>query len=205
MLLKANWKDGKFEGKVIPRGSFVSSIGNLAKETSLTPDEIRTALKHLISTKEITKQGYSKFTVFTVNNYDCYQNVPKQNTNQIPNNSHSIPILFPTIEERKNIYDDGDDIYTRARELATELLGKHWGKSPTEIDVDRVRNLIVEYQGGNVLISEEKILLLEYAFESSSRACVVNWNYVYGIMDNLKARNIKTIDEAYEYDVANGR
>lgn len=103
MLLKANWKDGKFEGKVIPRGSFVSSIGILANETSLTNDEVRTALKHLISTKEITKQSYSKYTVFTVNNYAEYQDVPKQNPNQIPSSSHSIPNLFPTIEEKKEV------------------------------------------------------------------------------------------------------
>lgn len=101
MLLKANWKDGKFEGKVIPRGSFVSSIGILANETSLTNDEVRTALKHLISTKEVTKQSYSKYTVFTVSNYAEYQDVPKQNPNQIPSSSHSIPNLFPTIEEKK--------------------------------------------------------------------------------------------------------
>lgn len=103
MLLKANWKDGKFEGKVIPRGAFVSSIGNLAKETSLTNDEVRTALKHLISTKEVTKQSYSKYTVFTVNNYAEYQDVPKQNPNQITSSSHSIPNLFPTIEEKKEV------------------------------------------------------------------------------------------------------
>lgn len=103
MLLKANWKDGKFEGKVIPRGSFVSSIGNLAKETNLTNDEIRTALKHLIFTKEITKQSFSKHTVFTVNNYAEYQDIPKQIANQSPSSSHSIPTLFPTIEEKKEI------------------------------------------------------------------------------------------------------
>ena len=103
MLLKANWKDGRFEGKVIPRGSFVSSIGTLAKETALTNDEVRTALKHLISTKEITKQSFSKFTVFTVNNYSEYQDVPKQNPNQIPSSSHAIPTLFPTIEEKKEV------------------------------------------------------------------------------------------------------
>ena len=101
MLLKANWKDGKFEGKVIPRGSFVSSIGILAKETSLTNDEVRTALKHLIFTKEITKQNFSKFTVFTVVRYNDYQELPKQVPNQIPSSSQPVPNLFPTIEEDK--------------------------------------------------------------------------------------------------------
>ena len=31
-LLKANWKDGKFEGKVIKRGSFVTGRKKLAEE-----------------------------------------------------------------------------------------------------------------------------------------------------------------------------
>lgn len=97
MLLKANWKNGEFKGKHIPRGSFVSSFGKLAEETQLTVDEVRTAVKHLISTKEITKQAYSKFTVFTVKNYDAYQFVPSN----CPNESQAIPERFPTKEEYK--------------------------------------------------------------------------------------------------------
>lgn len=97
MLLKANWKEGNFRGTTVPRGSFVSSIAKLAEETQLTPDEVRTAIKHLIKTHELTKQSYSKYTVFTIKNYAMYQNVPSNSTS----NSHSIPKLFPTIEEKK--------------------------------------------------------------------------------------------------------
>lgn len=99
MLLKANWKDANFRGTTVPRGSFVSSIGKLAEETQLTPDEIRTAIKHLICTNEITKQSYSKYTVFTVKNYDAYQNFPSNS----PSSSQPVPKLFPTIEEKKEI------------------------------------------------------------------------------------------------------
>lgn len=72
-LLKAYWKDTKIEGKIIPRGSFVSSVGKIAEELSLTPMEVRTALKHLNLTNEITSKGTSRNTVFTVTNYDLYQ------------------------------------------------------------------------------------------------------------------------------------
>ena len=72
-LLKAYWKDTKIEGKIIPRGSFVSSIGNIAEELVLTPMEVRTALKHLKSTNELTSKGTNRNTVFTVTNYDLYQ------------------------------------------------------------------------------------------------------------------------------------
>lgn len=112
MLLEANWKDGNFKGVAVPRGSFVSSISKLSDKTNLTVDEVRTALKHLKSTNEITSKSHSKFTVFTVKNYCVYQDVPEQLTEQAPSYSqadteqspskpHSIPNLFPTIEEKK--------------------------------------------------------------------------------------------------------
>ena len=114
MLLKANWKDGKFKGIDIERGSFVSSLSKIADETRLTVDEVRTAIKHLRSTNEITSKSHSKFTVFTVKNYTLYQDVPEQVPSkipdssqpvpeQVPSKSHAIPTLFPTIEEVKNI------------------------------------------------------------------------------------------------------
>lgn len=101
MLLKANWREGVFEGKVIPRGSFVTSVKTLAAELGLTEDEIRTAIKHLVSTKEITKQTTNKYTVISMVNYDMYQSDYQTNPKQIPFNSQTIPKLFPTIEEVK--------------------------------------------------------------------------------------------------------
>ncbi len=89
MLLKANWKDGVFRDTTVPRGSFVSSIAKLAEETGLTNDEVRTAISHLIRTKEITKQSTNKYTVFTVVNYALYQDIPEQSpicSRSIPNN-----------------------------------------------------------------------------------------------------------------------
>lgn len=79
MLLAAWWKDGKYKGNDIFRGSFPSSIAELSKETNLTENEIRTAIKHLKSTGEITSKSHSKYTVFTVKNYDAYQSNHNQN------------------------------------------------------------------------------------------------------------------------------
>ena len=90
-LLKANWKESKFEGNVIQRGSFVSSIDILANETGLTSDEVRTAIKHLILTGELTKQSTNKYTLFSVVNYDLYQPVSQAEPKQAPSYSQSIP------------------------------------------------------------------------------------------------------------------
>ena len=100
-LLKANWKDGKWQGKDIPRGSFVSSLPRLSEETALTMREIRTAISHLKSTGEVTVKTYSKYSVFTIKNYDSYQANDTQNDRQATGKRHSNDILTTTIEEKK--------------------------------------------------------------------------------------------------------
>lgn len=49
-------------------------------------------------------------------------------------------------------------------------------------------------------VSEEKKALLVYAFEQASLAGAVNWNYINAIYRNFRARNIKSVDDAYDYD-----
>lgn len=138
MLLKANWKDGKFMGTTVPRGSFVSSIDALARETKLTSDEVRTAIKHLKKTNEITKQSTNKFTIFTVVNYASYQDVSQATPNQDPSRSQTITKLFPTIEEikkeikkedNKNICASPDKKETE-RQLILEFFDRIWALYP---------------------------------------------------------------------------
>ncbi len=103
MLISAYWKDGNYKGILIPRGSFPSSISDLAKETNLTENEIRTTLKHLKSTGEITSKSTNRFTVFTVNNYNLYQSINEQDYKQNTNNSQAInkPLTSTILKEYK--------------------------------------------------------------------------------------------------------
>lgn len=103
MLLKANWKDGNFKGTTVPRGSFISSIGKLADETALTVREVRTGISHLKLTGEVTSKAFSKYTVFTVKNYDLYQSSDTKSDKQVTSKRHSNDMLTTTIEEKKEI------------------------------------------------------------------------------------------------------
>lgn len=85
-LLSANWKESRYEGNVIPRGSFVTGRKKLAEELGLTEQEIRTALKHLISTSELTIKKTNKFSIISVKNYERYQEVNQQTNQQLTNN-----------------------------------------------------------------------------------------------------------------------
>ena len=82
-LLMANFTDGRFEGKEIKRGQFVTSLPNLAKQTKLSIRQVRVALDHLIMTGELTNKSYTKFRVITVVNYDKYQSNDRQIDSQM--------------------------------------------------------------------------------------------------------------------------
>ena len=86
-------------GETIPRGSFVTSLDSLAKELGLSVQEIRTALKHLISTGELTSKSTNKYRIITVVNYEMYQQVNKQPNSPLTGNQQATNKQLTTIEE----------------------------------------------------------------------------------------------------------
>ena len=89
ILLLANWKDKRWHGKVIPRGSFWTSIESLSKKSGLTFQQTRTALDKLISTGEITSEVTNEGRLITVANYEFYQSADESVTSEITNDSTS--------------------------------------------------------------------------------------------------------------------
>lgn len=81
-LLRANHETKKWQGKIIERGSFITSLAHLSAETGLTVQQVRTSLNKLKITNELTSKTTSRNTVITVNNYNSYQDYDKQNNNQ---------------------------------------------------------------------------------------------------------------------------
>lgn len=73
ILLLANWKDKRWHGKVIPRGSVWTSVPSLAKKSGLSLQQTKTALNKLKSTGEITDKPTREGRLLTVANYDLYQ------------------------------------------------------------------------------------------------------------------------------------
>jgi len=72
-LLKANYEEKKWRGITIKRGQFVTSYETISKETKLSIRSVRTCIKNLLLTKELTKQTTNKYTMITICNYDAYQ------------------------------------------------------------------------------------------------------------------------------------
>jgi len=73
LLLIASFEDCQWQSHDIKRGQVLTGRKELAEETGLTEKEIRTALKKLMSTGEILKEVFNKFSIITVCNYEKYQ------------------------------------------------------------------------------------------------------------------------------------
>ena len=136
ILLKANWKPGRFQGIEVPRGSFVTSLQNLAAETGLTIRNVRTALKHLENTGEVTSNRHAKFSVITIKNYDKYQSSDNQVTVNRQSSDNQVTTIEEGKKERKEEYNKspkGDyesrtpesSIYATIRELYNSVCGSY--------------------------------------------------------------------------------
>lgn len=85
-LLKANHKDNNYRGQLVKAGSFLTSRDLLSKETGLTTQQVRTSLKRLESTNEITTKKSKKGTVLQVVKYVEYQLINQPTNQQLTNN-----------------------------------------------------------------------------------------------------------------------
>lgn len=161
LLFLANWKDTRYKGYDIPRGSLVTGRKKLAEELKLSEQNVRTALSHLELTNEITIKKTNKFTIITVNNYDKYQVSNQQDNQQLTNNQPTTNQQLTTSEEYKNIKNINNNIYNaRTHEGTVDevllLYNKHCNRLPvaTIISTTTAKNIIeiVENYSTDVIV-----------------------------------------------------
>lgn len=101
MLLKANHKDGKWQGIEVKRGQFISSLGNISNATGISIQTIRTILKKLEKTNEIELKSTSQFTIVTISKYDCYQEQNDETNKPLTNNQQATNKQLTTNKNEK--------------------------------------------------------------------------------------------------------
>ena len=111
LIFTANYENKRWQGIEIKRGQLVSSITNLAESTTLTFQQVRTALDKLKTTGEITIKTTNRFTLLTLTNYALYQDDRReintqnseQSNKQITNKQQTDNKQITTTKEVKEI------------------------------------------------------------------------------------------------------
>ena len=101
LLLKANHKQRKYKGTTIKAGELVTGLSVLSQQTGLSVQQIRTSIKRLKSTNEITSVSTSQGTKIQVVNYLKYQLLTNELTNQQQTNNKRTTT-------NNNVYNDNN-------------------------------------------------------------------------------------------------
>ena len=181
-LLKANWKNSRFQGIDIPRGSFVTGLPTLSKETGLSVQQVRTCIKRLISTGELTDKSYSKFRVITVNNYNSYQDINRITNRQLTGNQQATNRQLTTIEQKKQ---SNKETNNNINNTIYDFVEQNFGRTLSPI----------EYEEISQWIDNE---LTRYAIKQAVINNKCSIKYISRILNAYERENVKSVQQAHE-------
>ena len=111
LLMSANIEDHDFQNETIHRGELATSRQTIMNATGLTEQQVRTALKHLKLTGEITVQPRANYQVISIVSFDIYQtpltgklpgNQPADNRLSTGKQPQSNNIISKEVKNEKN-------------------------------------------------------------------------------------------------------
>lgn len=139
LLLLASYEDKKWQGRVVKRGQVIISSGNLASDLKLTRQQVRTALKKLQSTDEISVESTNKYLVITIEKYSDYQSALQNNNHQTTNKT--------TIEATNKIIEESIE----AKGIQEMSRNKATNKTTNKITTSNKLNTKLNYTKLNLL------------------------------------------------------
>jgi hypothetical protein len=99
LVVMAQWKDGKFRGISVKRGERLTSRRKISEETGVSEQRVRTILRDLELTHEITIRTFQKYSIISITNYDYYQCGSRKNNDGQPTKQ---PTKQPTNQPASN-------------------------------------------------------------------------------------------------------
>lgn len=119
ILLLANWKDKRWHGKLIRRGSLWTSIPSLAEKAGLSVQQTKTALRKLKSTGEITDRATREGRLLTVVNYELYQSNEIEVTDELTRKRAD---KQPTPNRRPTTTEEREELLRKEEKEEDDLL-----------------------------------------------------------------------------------
>lgn len=140
LLLTVNFEDKKWKGRLVKKGSRITGRIQLAKECCMSEQNVRTAIKKLESTNDLTIEKNALGTMFTVVNWNKYQDV-NQSTNQQTNH------------ESTSYQPDTNHESTTTKEV-NNLKNKESNNSIEKKEIFNFRKYLIDFGFENDLIDD---------------------------------------------------
>ena len=164
-LLRTNWKPGAWHGIHYEAGQFITRLETLSVETHLSVQQVRTALKHLSSTGEITSKQQGRSRIITVNNWQNYQGsnkVANRKVTRSQQDDNKVVTTDKEYKEKEEINKYYDDAKLDKAFSDYVVARKQMKKPMTDHAIDLAKKKLNELSGGDndmaVKIIEQSIL-----------------------------------------------
>jgi len=108
LILSANTEEKKWQGEVIKPGQLITSYDNISKGSGVSVQSVRTAIKKLEKTNELTIKTTNKYSLITLLKWDNYQ-ANKQLTNNQQTTNNQLTTTKEYKNNKKNIIGDDSD------------------------------------------------------------------------------------------------
>ena len=108
-LIRANHKSTQWQGLSIGRGQFITSLDTLSRSTGLSVMQVRTSLKKLIATSNLTSNPTNKNRLISVVKYDQYQDDNKLPNKPVTSQQQTDNKRITTDKNNKNIKNNKND------------------------------------------------------------------------------------------------
>lgn len=133
------------------RGQLLTSLASLSENVGISTRSVRTALKHLISTSEVTTETTNRWTLVTVVNFEKYQGRDKKATSKptsnLTNDRQASDKQATTTKEYKEFKNIKNTTKKTVADVLTDsdfdILEKIYGSENVREIVDRAADAFV--------------------------------------------------------------
>lgn len=162
LVLTANHKDGKWQGNEVKMGQVITGRKALSEQTGISQQKVRTCLKRLKNSEEITVKSTSKFSIITILNYAKYQGPESKANQQLTSNQ---PATNQQSTTNKNDKKEKKDKKTTTTQKIKELKPESW-------TIEEWRELYLHRKNRNASQTVRAYQLLLIQFEIANKAGV---------------------------------
>lgn len=124
LLLNANLEETRYMNHVIPKGGLVTGYPALSRQLGISIQSVRTAIKHLKLTNEITVKSTNRFSIVTIVNWEKYQGgktrLTGKTTDKLTVSQQSTNSQLTTEKEYKNkeLKNIKEEIYKEEKSIS---------------------------------------------------------------------------------------
>jgi hypothetical protein len=141
LLINANHKDKTWKGITVKRGQVLTGRKQISEATGISEQKIRTCIKRLKSTSEITNKSTNKYTIITLCNFDEYQNIlTKDQPIDQPADAPTTNQQLTTTKNVKNEKEEKEESMIAVKQskkdnlITPEMFADFWKMYPRKIN-----------------------------------------------------------------------